>query len=240
MGGSSSSINYQSQVADATILQNSSTTCDVSCNNQINSTDIDIINTNLQGGINVTQACSLNAQCLMSNTMSSLADVLFKTSTSTNAQNAASWFSGLFNEDISSNTSYQDIQETISQTINNQCNIVSSNSMSDVNVFAVNSNIGGGINISQLGNINSNCVLNNSMTASAYASGTIDSCATSGKKTKKKCGMGKGANWVQIGISIAVITVVVIIIILILRYFNNRKTPIKSVSVSGASKSSTT
>ena len=226
--GLSKSYNTSIQEAQADITQDYSGTCQISCNNEINNVDIDIVNSNVQGGINMSQTCTTNGTCLFNNTMNATSDVLFKASNSSNASDAGGWFAGVYNEDISSNKSYQSINQSINQLINQNCNVSSTNQINNVDIFAENSTIGGGINIGQNGVTNGNCQLTASMTASEYASGTIDNCSAAGKKSKKMCGKGKGKksplNFIITGV---VLLFLFIIMVVVYRKFFANKTPAK-------------
>jgi hypothetical protein len=218
--GSSTSYNESVQNASADITQQYSGTCQVSCVNTIDNTNIDIINSTVGGDVSVTQTCSANGQCLFNNTMGATSDVMFKAANSSNALNAGSWLSGLFNTDISKNESIQNIQENITQAIDQECKVTSTNQMNNVDIFAANSYIGGNIAIGQYGSANGNCQLDATMTASDYATGTIDNCSTSGKKVKKKCGAGKGGiSITQIIIYVVVAVVLFVVIIVISKIF---------------------
>jgi len=222
--GTSTSSNTSSQAADASITQQYSGTCEVTCSNSMDNTNVTLINSDVGGNVTVTQTCSANGTCLFNNTMDATADVEFKAANSATAKDAGSWFVGFFNKDVSKNSSYQSIQEQINQMINQKCSVVSSNQMNDTNIFAQNSHIGGDIAIGQQGTANGNCQLNSSMNASAYATGTIDNCATSGKKAKK-CGAGKGGSsvWIYLIASVVIIVIIAIILLIYKAYSGSKK-----------------
>lgn len=232
--GWSQDSNTSSQSADATLTQQYSGTCDVSCENDINDVNIDLINTTVNGNVTISQVCAANGTCLFNNSMDATSDVMFKASNSANATDAGSWFAGVFNADISDNSSVQSIQETIGQIINQSCKVTSTNQMNDVNIFAANSYIGGNIGIGQQGSANGNCQLNSTMTAAAYATGTIDNCATSGKKVMKKCGAGKGSKSIgyfamYFGIAVAIFIFIMILMRVFRSYSSSSKGPISSI-----------
>ena len=177
---------YSSQEASATITQQYAGTCSVDCSNSISGVQIDVIDSIIGGGINLTQACSVDANCLYQTNQSSLTDVLFK------AANSASAAGGLLPGLAGSNTaSYQNINENILQSVTQQCGLTSSNDISNVDVYAQSSTIGGGINITQAGSATGSCTFDTIMNATELATATADNCSAAGKMAKKSCG-GKG------------------------------------------------
>jgi hypothetical protein len=66
------------------------------------------------------------------------------------------------------------------------------------------------------------------MTAAAYATGTIDNCASAGKKTMKKCGAGKGGKSIGSFAIFVVVGVVLFIIIMIISHVISRRSQLKS------------
>lgn len=231
--GYSKSSNVSEQSASANLTQQYSGTCQISCVNEIDNVNVDIINSTVEGDVSITQTCSANGQCLFNNNMDATSDIMFKAANSTNALDAGSWLAGLFNADISENESIQNMQQTITQAIDQQCNVTSTNQMNNVDIFAANSYIGGNISIGQYGSANGNCQLNSTMSAADYATGTIDNCATSGKKIAKKCSMGKNMNLTQIIIYIIVAVVIFVVIIIISKlfgYYSNTSTSPSSTS----------
>lgn len=177
---------FSSQQANAAITQNYAGSCDVQCNNTINGINISIIDSILSGGINLTQSCAVNAQCLYETSQSSLSDVMFKASNSGTA--AGGILPGI---SVSRTGSYQDINESILDSVSQTCSLGSYNSISNVNVNAQSSTIGGGINFTQQGSTQGECTFNTIMNATNMATGTSDNCSASGKMAKKTCG-GKG------------------------------------------------
>lgn len=216
MGGISSTLNFSQQNANANLAQQYSGSCSVECNNKISDVDISFINSNIGGNLEISQTCSANGQCMFNNTMDAVSDVLYKASNSANAGNAAGLIPN-FNQDDAQNYSYQKIQQSVNQYISQKCNVSSANSMDNVQIFAANSNIGGNVVIGQQGEATGNCQLDSSMTASAYASGTIDNCAMTGKKVgMKKCSAGKGGMSIASIVGVVVAFIVVIMVIMMI------------------------
>lgn len=190
--GTSVSVSSSEQSAQAFLAQQYYGSCDVSCQNIQDNTNIDIINSVVNGDINLTQTCSVDANCMVSNSSDATSDVLFKASNSTNAKNASNLFSGsIFNFDAAISESRQNIKQTIIQNSTEKCNMSSLNQMNDVNILAANSTIGGSINISQQGSVQGSCQLGNNFTAAAAATAMASNTATSGKDKK---GQKKGGN----------------------------------------------
>lgn len=184
MGASSSTINNKQQ-AITDITQQFSGTCNVNCQNSMNDISIDIINTNLRGGINLSQSCSTDASCLSSSATDAASDALFTAANSTNAKNAASLFGGsILNFDSSKINNLQEIRNSLNSYTTEDCNISSYNQMDNISIFAANSTIGGDVAIQQNASTQGQCKLNNSMSAAAYSSGHAQNQATSGKDKK--------------------------------------------------------
>lgn len=208
----SSSSATSSQIANANIMQKYSGQCNITCNNKLSGVDIALINSS-SGGINVTQSCSVNGQCVMNNQQNALSDVIFKASNSA----AAGDIVGVLGADFSTVGSYQDINQNINQSVSQKCNISSINDMKNISIFAENSNIGGAIDISQTGENTGGCVLKNIMSATEKASGEVNNCSSSGKKATKACG-GKGNfSWLDILMIIGVCILIFFTVVVIYR-----------------------
>jgi len=186
MTGQFSSAN-STQVANANITQQYAGTCNVNCDNTISNVQESFIDSIVSGGINFTQTCSVNANCLFQTTQSSLADVIFKAANSSSA--AGGLLPGL---SASETSSYQDINESILQSITQSCALSSYNDINNVSIYAQSSQIGGGVNFTQSGSTSGSCTFDTLMQATEEATGTSDNCSASGKSAKKSCG-GKGS-----------------------------------------------
>lgn len=180
----SSTVSSSTQIGNTDITQQYSGTCQISCNNQIDSVNITSINSKING-ISVTQTCAANGQCLMNSSQNALADTAFKATNA--AASALNWL-----PQSSKTISYQEINENIQQYVNQKCKITSSNEIGSVDIYAVNSDIANGIVIGQNATAGGSCSLSNLMSATAKATGIADNCAASGKAAKKKSCKGKG------------------------------------------------
>ncbi|MDB4769469.1 hypothetical protein OAG24_00740 [bacterium] len=196
------------QEAELYIAQQFSGNCDVTCQNIISGANIDLINTVVGGDVSITQSCSADGNCLVSNVSDAIADTVFKAHNSSNAHQAAGF--GLFSWKDAEAKSSQKIRESITQTSNMECKISSLNQMNDVSIYAANSNIGGNVGIAQTGETTGGCVLQNNMSAAAYATGIAQNVAKSGKD--KKGGKSKVFQTIMYIIIILVVVVVVVII----------------------------
>lgn len=213
MGGGMSVAKVNStEEASTFITQQFAGTCNVQCQNAMDKVQIDLINTTLSGGINLSQTCSSDVNCIIGSSMTSTADTLLKAVNSSNAKNAAGW--AKLNIDKTKINSLIDIRQNLSQATNQTCSVGSYNEMSDVNIMAVNSTIGGGINIAQTGNASGNCSFSSTLDAAAKASGMNDNNAQSGKdKLGQKKGSKSGKMSIVTYIIIGIIVLVVVIII---------------------------
>jgi hypothetical protein len=203
MGGvlgisSASSKNYTS--INNAITQQYSGSCDFSCNNSIKNTNIDIVNSTVEGGINLENACSIDGVCSISSSMDAVSDILYKASQSTNASAP-----GILSIEVSESDTITHVSQAIDQSVMEQCNVQASNDIVNTQIFAANSNISGGINIKNNAQVKGNCVLSNVMKAMESASLTIDQVSAAGKKVGK-CGNCGGweiaAIYVAIGIAV--------------------------------------
>jgi hypothetical protein len=215
--------NENTQISNATIAQQYSGTCQIRCDNIISGSSVNVINSQVGGDVGIEQVCSVNGQCMFNNNQQALADIFFKAANSANSQaNSGLWNGTIFQWGPATNKSYQSIAETISQNINQECDVSSVNDINNSNVYAINSQIGGKVVIGQNGAASGNCTLQSGMNATAIATGLSDQCASAGKKAKKTCGgksMGIGSYILYGILGIVAFTV----IMLIVRYF--RKEP---------------
>lgn len=192
MGGISSSSASSEQSAQAFLSQQFYGSCDITCTNIQSNINIDIINSIVGGDINLTQQCSVNANCMVSGSSDATSDVLFKATNSSNAKDTGGLFGGnLFNIDKASSMSRQDIKQTILQSTTENCKLATLNQMNDITILAANSVIGGSINIGQTGSTAGQCQLQNNLTAAATATALASNTATSGKDKK---GQKKGGS----------------------------------------------
>jgi len=199
--GVSSSKSSSTQTAEAYLAQQFSGSCNVTCTNITDDTNIDIINTIVSGDINLTQKCAVDASCSISSTSDATSDIMFKAANSTNAKNAG----GIFpNIDSAVSDSRQIIKQSIIENTTEKCDMSSLNQMNNVNILAVNSKIGGSINIDQTGNATGSCQLKNNMTAATTATAMATNSAKSGKDKKG----GKKSTIAQLIGFLAVLTMV--------------------------------
>lgn len=200
MGGSAS-ISLSEQSAQAYIAQQFSGSCDIICQNTSDNVNIDIINSIIGGSINLTQTCSVNANCMISGSSDATSDIMFKAANSTNAKNAGNVWSGdWFNFDYSSSSSRQDIKQKIMQSTTQTCKMASLNQLNDLTILAANSVIGGSINVGQTGSVAGQCQLKNNLSAAASATAMASNTATSGKDKKGSKLGGSGTIIVIVGI----------------------------------------
>ena len=197
--GASTSITRSEQSAEAFISQQFSGSCNVKCENIASGINIDIINTIVSGDISLTQKCAVDANCSISSASDATSDVLFKANNSSSASAP-----GLFQIETAINTSRQDIKQQLIQKTSENCEMSSLNQMTDVNILAANSKIGGSIKIDQEGSAKGSCQLSNQLSAAASATAMATNTAKSGKDKKG----GKKSTIAQLFSVIAVLGVV--------------------------------
>jgi len=212
------STNINDQVGITNLTQTYSGTCNIVCDNDISNLDIYLINSNLFGGLKITESCTVNGQCTFNNSQSTISDIMFK------ARNAAISGGGTcagvqigsYCQNVSDNESRSYISETIQNTLQQQCNLETTNSLDNTTILAVNSNINGGIDIGLMGDTSGGCALNSIMGATAKAASISDNCAqATGKKGTKACAGKEGKSIVSylwiIGIMIIGIAIISIL-----------------------------
>jgi hypothetical protein len=180
---SSGSSSKSEQYGQSSVAQQYVGTCNVTCSNLASNIVIDLSNTTVDGGVNITQECTVDANCMFQVTQDATASVMFAASNSSNASDAGGVV-GVGNSDKSESDGYQDIRESINNSISQTCNLTSSNDLENVKIYAANSDLSGGINIDQSANAAGSCSMNASMTAAAYSSGQMQNESASGKYAK--------------------------------------------------------
>jgi len=209
MGPSISTANSSSsQSANVFLTQQFSGVCNVTCQNVMSNVVISIIDSNVSGGITLTQTCATDATCLVNSMTDAMIDVQFTAANSTSATNGCGLWPSLLCYNESNSTSRQDIKESISQSSKEECNVSSVNQMNNISIFASGSNIGGGISITQNASTQGQCQLTNSMTASGYATGMATNTARSGKEKKGSKGWSTFA-YILGAISLVIVVVIV-------------------------------
>ena len=211
----SDSTNINEQVGITSIAQSYSGTCDIECDNSMEGVNVDIINSNVGGNVELTQSCTVNGQCLMASNVEALADVTFKAKNSSSAQGGCGSFVDVLSPcaNISTNISRSKIVENFNQAVQQTCKVRSVNSMNNISVLAASSNIGGGIYINQHGNATGSCSLQNVMGATAKATSIVDNCSVAGgKKATKACSgkNGKSSSQILLYTAIAIVVIVVL------------------------------
>lgn len=174
------------QTAQASIAQSYSGTCNFSCNNSISEFTQVLEHVNLQGSDNMENICFMDPVCVMNNSMSAIADVVFAAKNSAQSNAGSNSVFNVFSYDSTYAKSYQNIVSDIQQQATQTCGQTTYNDMDNVLMFISDSNIEGDINIVQIGSVNGSCTLNDSMSAQIYASGTSNNSALAGPQKKSK------------------------------------------------------
>lgn len=231
MGAGSSKSRSESIVrVNETISQQFAGVCDFQCQNSLQNVNIDIINTRLSGGIDISQVCSVDGTCSIDSSMEGTTNIIAKGSASTNAKNASSIL-GIDFDDAES-ISKIDLNSLIEQRVFEKCAVSSVNEARNINIFAANSNITGGIGISQKGNVKGDCAFTNAMVALENATATSSATATSGKDKKgQKCGSCSGAEVAFTYIGLGILAIVALVILAgVIKSFTGKDSKGKSSS----------
>jgi hypothetical protein len=218
--GVSTSTAKSSLEVDQTTVDSYAGTCDFKCDNKITGVYVDLINTTLTGGLKIQQQCSVDGTCSISTGIDSLVDTVAKASSSSNAKDVGI-LQGIL--DKSESDTRVKISDYLDQEVYNSCKVEGSNDITNLDIFAVNSNIQGGILIGQKQNIQGNCAFQTSMKAVQKASGNANASSLSGKDKKgEKCGSCTGlqTGLIYIGIAIAAVIGLTIAAYFIYKYAN--------------------
>jgi hypothetical protein len=186
--GTPDAANVSEQDAEIFITQQFGATCNIECKNVMENVSEILENVVVDGDVIISQKCSTNATCVISNNSDMVANVMFAAKNSSNAKESEKAFGS---QPKVSNEGRQGIKEHLKQITNEECNITSYNEMRNVTAGAKKSTIHGSLLITQDGNVMGDCQMGNSLKAAAYASGTIDQEAKSeGAEGKKSAKMG--------------------------------------------------
>lgn len=205
------------QNASQTINQSYSGTCDITCENVTQNTNVTCIDCNIGGNVEVDQTCSANGNCVFNTNQQATADVVFKANEVASATPPAIWEKAIPGFDVQSATSIsrQNITENINQAVTQSCNVGSVNQLNNTNIFLADTTVGGSILVNQAGSTQGTCALNSMMEANAYATGTTDNCSATGKKASKTCS-GKGGKkigstlvWIVVGLAVIAILFII-------------------------------
>jgi len=182
-------------------------TCDFKCDNKISNVYVDVVNTTIEGGLKIEQQCSSDGTCSINTSMDSLVDTVAKAAASSNAKDVGI-LQGIL--DKSESDSRVVINNFLDQEVYDKCSVESSNDMSNINIFAVNAQIDGGILIGQIGTVVGSCSFQTTMKAVQKASGTANATSLSGKDKCGECcsacsGIGMIAMYVGIGLVVIVV-----------------------------------
>jgi hypothetical protein len=210
-------------------------TCDFQCNNKISNVYVDVVNTTIEGGLKIEQQCSSDGTCSINTSMDSLVDTVAKAAASSNAKDVG-FLQGIL--DKSESDSRVTINSFLDQEVYDKCSIQSSNDMSNVNIFAVNSEIDGGILIGQVGTVTGSCSFQTTMKAVQKASGNANSTSVSGKqKCGECCGACSNIGVVAMYVGIGLLVVVVLGVAAYIVYRMTNKSPTTTTSSILGSKS---
>lgn len=218
MGGFSDSTAQSEQDAYQSITQQYMGICDFSCTNNMSNVTI-VAEDSTINGIDISQACNVDGNCMLASTTDANASVFFSAQNSTSANDAGGWLDPL-NVDVSSASSYQDMRQQISQAVQQKAQFSTTNNMDNIVVYAARSTIGGtGIEISQAGDTSGSATLSNMMQGMANSTGMTTNDAQSGKKA-----MNVG-QWAELaGIALGVIIIIVIIVGVVHYFIKSSKT----------------
>lgn len=177
MGGASSSTARNKSVQQITnsIVQTSAASCGVSCQ-QLQQGNTVIIENSTVGDITFLQQCTVDADCMIQNSLDASATAIQQAIQNGTAQ--PSWYLGA-SITSSKNSTEQDIKNSIQQSINSTCKLDVSQQQTGNFVYARNSQTGN-IGFIQTSNEKFNCAIQNMGKGTAAATQSADQTAQSG------------------------------------------------------------
>jgi hypothetical protein len=160
----SAQVNESRQQLLNEVYQSSQETCAASCEN-IQSGNVVFLDGSTSGDITFEQKCTADANCMMDQSLQSVADLLLELKQGNTTE--ASLFGGGFNIGaVNLNLSNQDIKNQVTQIMQALCTADVSNVQNGNMVYARNSKTGK-ISFSQEGDAHADCVMQNSASAAA-------------------------------------------------------------------------
>ena len=205
------------QEANSEVAQTFTGICDIQCVTITSNVSVIIIDSNIEGGITINNECSLDSTCAINSSMSATneANLEFFGQQSGSDLGAA----GVFTYTaigVTTNSIYneQKMNLVTTQSVYQECNLIASASLTDINIYAQNSSITGGISIANSASNSGACTLESALTANAVASGLVQTkqVGQTTKAGKKGDGKNKGALWTWIGVIAGVMILAYLII----------------------------
>ena len=170
MGNNNSSDSYPrfNQDINNQIYQSLSTSCTATCEANTGNVDIILVDTKVRGGIRFNQICSAFAACTLPQSVDVNAQGILTSSIeqATNTANSFLSYSPTANE---SEIDFQNrIRNSLTQILTSSCNATTRQSINNVLVYAVNTEIDGDIEFSQNGEASAVCSMNNASKINLY------------------------------------------------------------------------
>ena len=177
MGGVSSNTARNQSVQQVTnnIMQSSAAACGVTCD-QLQQGNSVIIENSTVGDITFLQQCTVDADCMIQNTLEASAKAIENSIQNATAQ--PSWYVGA-SVTSSKNSTQQDVENSIQQSISSTCKLDITQQQNSNLVYARNSKTGN-IGFIQTGNEKFNCVLQNMAKGTAATTQSSDQTAQAG------------------------------------------------------------
>lgn len=151
------------------IYQSLSTSCIARCEQNIGNVDIIIVDSKLKGGIRFDQICSAYASCTLPTSLETNAQEII-TETSRAAANVANSFLSYTPTADETELSFGSrIRNSLTQIIDSSCNANVRQSLNNVLIYAVNSEIEKDIEFSQSGTASATCSMNNAGKINLYS-----------------------------------------------------------------------
>lgn len=194
------STSEQTNLAD--IAQANSSSCDINCANTVG----DVIYTfkdTTTGDISFSQACTVDANCMMNSNISSFTDLMAKAANSASVKDSSRALVDLsgVSLNLSDTSSRQDNTTKIRNSINQTCKEGTINAMGNYVINADSSKLGK-ISVSQVGSTSGHCGMDALMSATARLQSEAEN--TSAVESSKKG--GKGGFWgAVVGIAVLVL-----------------------------------
>lgn len=143
------------------LMQVTQSSCRATCQSIQSGTTVVINDSTVLGGITLTNECSANIACVMSQTLSSNVDNIMSSMVKQAQVASNNFFSFTFKHQSNKATINDHISNNITQIMTSTCQASATALQTDTTVLVNKSTITGGITLANRGNASANCTMNN-------------------------------------------------------------------------------
>lgn len=199
-GNNANVINEMGNVTN-NYMQIATQKCTTACSNEIVGNRIIVNGTTVNGNIGISQTCNINQGCSFSNNIQALTINQISSSAEQKYDVKNGLFSIFAGNNLNEANYTVNVNNTMQQILQSECNATSDNLFANNLVFFTNANINGDFTLTQDNNATNQCVMNNLAKIEAYTKSVANFDQT-GKATTAFA-----------GIIIAIIVLVVIVVL---------------------------